>query len=245
MLAAVTSRRSRHVADPCDSTDEELPGYWADARTVANHRAGCGPLDLQPPARRRHTALAWDQKRRQPGPRCGRGRSRRGEPVEWALSLALRGPGFGTYLAQRAARRRLQPVSAGHPDTRVQCRLPHGPEAVTAAATYAQVRAEMSTSGPGSATMHRVFAGVAQQAEQPSCKQVGEPAVTWHLPTVGVKLCTYSACPSSCLRISSQPLLSLGAPCALSACGGRPGHPLAANPGLTARPARQALPAPR
>jgi hypothetical protein len=26
MFAAVTFRRSRHVADPCDFTDEELPG---------------------------------------------------------------------------------------------------------------------------------------------------------------------------------------------------------------------------
>jgi diadenosine tetraphosphate (Ap4A) HIT family hydrolase len=26
----------RHVADPCDFTDEELAGYWADVRTSAN-----------------------------------------------------------------------------------------------------------------------------------------------------------------------------------------------------------------
>jgi diadenosine tetraphosphate (Ap4A) HIT family hydrolase len=35
MFAVVTFRRSGHVADPCDFTDEELPGYWADVRTVA------------------------------------------------------------------------------------------------------------------------------------------------------------------------------------------------------------------
>jgi 3-phenylpropionate/trans-cinnamate dioxygenase ferredoxin reductase subunit len=35
MFAVVTFRRSRHVADPCDFTNEELPGYWADVRTVA------------------------------------------------------------------------------------------------------------------------------------------------------------------------------------------------------------------
>jgi hypothetical protein len=35
MFAVVTFRRSGQVADPCDFTDEELPGYWADVRTVA------------------------------------------------------------------------------------------------------------------------------------------------------------------------------------------------------------------
>lgn len=27
--------RGRHVADPCDFTDEELAGYWSDVRTTA------------------------------------------------------------------------------------------------------------------------------------------------------------------------------------------------------------------
>lgn len=27
--------RGRHVADPCDFTDEELVGYWTDVRTIA------------------------------------------------------------------------------------------------------------------------------------------------------------------------------------------------------------------
>jgi diadenosine tetraphosphate (Ap4A) HIT family hydrolase len=31
----VTFRGSRHVADPCDFTDEELTGYWSDVRTAA------------------------------------------------------------------------------------------------------------------------------------------------------------------------------------------------------------------
>ena len=31
----VIFRGGRHVADPCDFTDEELAGYWADVRTVA------------------------------------------------------------------------------------------------------------------------------------------------------------------------------------------------------------------
>ena len=33
--AVVTFRGSRHVADPCDFTDEELAGYWFDVRTAA------------------------------------------------------------------------------------------------------------------------------------------------------------------------------------------------------------------
>ena len=33
--AVVTFRGSRHVADPCDFTDEELTGYWSDVRTAA------------------------------------------------------------------------------------------------------------------------------------------------------------------------------------------------------------------
>jgi diadenosine tetraphosphate (Ap4A) HIT family hydrolase len=31
----VIFRGSRHVADPCDFTDEELTGYWTDVRTTA------------------------------------------------------------------------------------------------------------------------------------------------------------------------------------------------------------------
>ena len=40
--AVVTFRCSRHVADPCDFTDEELTGYWSDVRTAAKaiERAG-------------------------------------------------------------------------------------------------------------------------------------------------------------------------------------------------------------
>jgi diadenosine tetraphosphate (Ap4A) HIT family hydrolase len=33
--AVVIFRGSRHVADPCDFTDEELTGYWTDVRTSA------------------------------------------------------------------------------------------------------------------------------------------------------------------------------------------------------------------
>jgi hypothetical protein len=41
----------------------------------------------------------------------------------------------------------------------------------------------MRMSGPGSATMHQVPAGVAQLAERPSCKQSARPALT--RPVVG------------------------------------------------------------
>ena len=33
--AVVVFRGTRHVADPCDFTDDELAGYWADVRTAA------------------------------------------------------------------------------------------------------------------------------------------------------------------------------------------------------------------
>jgi diadenosine tetraphosphate (Ap4A) HIT family hydrolase len=33
--AVVVFRGTRHVADPCDFTDDELTGYWADVRTTA------------------------------------------------------------------------------------------------------------------------------------------------------------------------------------------------------------------
>jgi diadenosine tetraphosphate (Ap4A) HIT family hydrolase len=33
--AVVVFRGARHVADPCDFTDEELAGYWSDVRTAA------------------------------------------------------------------------------------------------------------------------------------------------------------------------------------------------------------------
>jgi diadenosine tetraphosphate (Ap4A) HIT family hydrolase len=39
--------RGRHVADPCDFTDEELAGYWADVRTIAKAIDGVyGPGQL-------------------------------------------------------------------------------------------------------------------------------------------------------------------------------------------------------
>ena len=39
--------RGRHVADPCDFTDEELVGYWADVRTTAKAIDGVyGPCQL-------------------------------------------------------------------------------------------------------------------------------------------------------------------------------------------------------
>jgi 5-methylcytosine-specific restriction endonuclease McrA len=57
------------------------------------------------------------------------------------------------------------------PDTRARRRRARMSWTVTAAATYVQVRAGMSTSGAGSATMHESPAGVAQLAEQPSCKR--------------------------------------------------------------------------
>jgi diadenosine tetraphosphate (Ap4A) HIT family hydrolase len=31
----VIFRGARHVADPCDFTDEELTGYWTDMRAIA------------------------------------------------------------------------------------------------------------------------------------------------------------------------------------------------------------------
>jgi diadenosine tetraphosphate (Ap4A) HIT family hydrolase len=34
-MAVVIFRGSRHVADPCDFTHEELTGYWTDVRTTA------------------------------------------------------------------------------------------------------------------------------------------------------------------------------------------------------------------
>jgi diadenosine tetraphosphate (Ap4A) HIT family hydrolase len=33
--AVVVFRGTRHVADPCDFTDDELAGYWAEVRTAA------------------------------------------------------------------------------------------------------------------------------------------------------------------------------------------------------------------
>jgi diadenosine tetraphosphate (Ap4A) HIT family hydrolase len=33
--AFIVFRGGRHVADPCDFTDDELTGYWADVRTAA------------------------------------------------------------------------------------------------------------------------------------------------------------------------------------------------------------------
>jgi hypothetical protein len=40
MFAVVTFRRSGHVSDSGDFTDEELPGYWADVRTVTKPSSG-------------------------------------------------------------------------------------------------------------------------------------------------------------------------------------------------------------
>jgi hypothetical protein len=130
--------------------------------------------------------------------------------------------GSGHLLDSRCWRVRVLAVKMTRPPAgrTGKCRRLTRRRRASAAAADPQVRAGMSRSGPGWATMHRVFAGVAQQAEQPSCKQFGEQAVAWHLSALGAKLGTYSACPSSCLRISSQPLRLLGAPCALSACGG-------------------------
>ena len=51
----------------------------------------------------------------------------------------------------------------------------------------------MRASGPGSATMHQVPAGVAQLAERPSCKRRAELAVTWSIAAIEEKFGMYLA----------------------------------------------------
>src|ERR1022692_4724702 len=51
----------------------------------------------------------------------------------------------------------------------------------------------MRTAGPSSANMHEVPAGVAQLAEQPSCKRELELPLTWRLAGVERILGRYSA----------------------------------------------------
>src|SRR6266480_4466639 len=69
---------------------------------------------------------------------------------------------LGTYWAQRAAGSHLRPVSAGHPI--VGCCA----KRTTALMVTVQVKARMSTSSPGWATMHRVSR---------RCSSVGRAAV--------------------------------------------------------------------
>jgi hypothetical protein len=72
---------------------------------------------------------------------------------------------FGTYSAKRAAQDRSQPLSAGH-----EAAASIG-ERTVAIQVRPQVSGQMRTSGHVSATMLGVRAGVAQLAEQPSCKR--------------------------------------------------------------------------
>jgi hypothetical protein len=59
----------------------------------------------------------------------------------------------------------------------------------------------MRTSGLSSATMHGVPAGVAQLAEQPSCKRSVEPVLTWSVISALAHLGTYSAWFCCCYRL--------------------------------------------
>jgi len=95
---------------------------------------------------------------------------------------------FGTYSAQRAATSRCRPVAAGHPAL-AQAFQPSPPRR-----RFPQVRSRIRTSGPASATMHHVPAGVAQQAEQPSCKR----QVSGSTPLTG-------SAPPECLAALSCP----------------------------------------
>ncbi len=74
-------------------------------------------------------------------------------------------PNLGTYWAQGAAEDRRLPVSTGH-ITAIDHML-----RTKIAAVDGQVRVQMRTSSPTWANMQRVPAGVAQSAEQPSCKR--------------------------------------------------------------------------
>ena len=70
---------------------------------------------------------------------------------------------------------------------------PGGPAALVRSWQGPQVSGQVSTSGPGSATIQRVPAGVAQLAEQPSCNRQAELEVTWPFAVRGEKFGTYLA----------------------------------------------------
>ena len=85
--------------------------------------------------------------------------------LQSATSRHPRATSFGAHLAQMPAGGRPQPRP-----TVLRGRVRAAPPSSTSTADPL-VRARMRTSGPGSATMHESPAGVAQLAEQPSCKR--------------------------------------------------------------------------
>jgi hypothetical protein len=96
-------------------------GQTAGQRPLGSYSRG--PVNLQSPAQQRHTVLARDQKRRHGRPQLWSWPSwlQRAARIEAQRTLPGR-KNFDTYLTQRAAGSRLQPVSAGHPIRRAGCR---------------------------------------------------------------------------------------------------------------------------
>jgi hypothetical protein len=117
-----------------------------------------------------------------------------------------RAENLGTYWAQMAAENRCRPVLSGRVGTACVS------ETVTTITAKLQVRRQMRTSGPTSASMLGVPAGVAQLAEQPSCKQPCTLPLTWLLAEALTIFGRHSAhCPLADRRAGPLPMCGAGA----------------------------------